>query len=431
MDSMTVRSSGPLSGGLRPIGDKSLTHRALIFAAISRGTCRILQPNPGEDCRATAEALSRLGAGLRPSADGWEVEGANGNLHDPDQTLDCGNSGTGIRLLTGFLAGQSLYGVLSGDASLRKRPMARIAEPLRAMGVTVLLRENRFPPISVHGGEIRPSVHRLPIASAQVKSCLLLAALGLREGSVVVEEPGPSRDHTERFLGWLGISADRQPRRVTITGPFRPYDGFSFQVPADFSASSFYMVAASIVENSDIVLESVNLNPTRTGALDILKAMGADLAVEASVSDQPEPVGTIRVRSSRLTGTVVGGELLLRAIDEVPVLAVAAMAADGETLFRDAGELRVKESDRIESTASLVRALGGEVETGRDWLRVQGRGEIQGGTVEARGDHRIAMSAIVAGSAATDPVSIDQVDAVATSDPTFFEGMTRLGADLG
>ena len=308
--------------------------------------------------------------------------------------------------------------------------MRRIADPLTAMGATVLLRGGEFPPVAVRGGAIRPGKHRLAVASAQVKSCILLAALGLEDGEVAVEEPSASRDHTERLMQWLGMPISREAGRVTLRAPIPAVPAFRFSVPADFSAASFFAVAALIAPGSDVRLEGVLMNPTRTGALDALRAMGARLEIEDIDEEGPEPVATIRARGCPLHGTTIEGEMLLRSIDEVPILAVAAAAAEGETLFRDARELRLKESDRIEATACLVRALGAEAETGPDWLRVNGRGRLEGGRVESRGDHRIAMSALVAGVAACGDVSLDDTSSIATSDPTFIDRLVQLGGDL-
>ena len=308
--------------------------------------------------------------------------------------------------------------------------MRRIAEPLRAMGATVLLRDEEYPPIAIRGGRLQAIHYRLPVASAQVKSCLLLAGLGVVEGELVLEEPGPSRDHTERLFSGLGLPITRDGLTVRLRAPTAVHDGFRFTVPSDPSSAAFFLVAACITPGSDLLLTDVSLNPTRTGILDVLKAMGADLTISEEKSDQPEPIGSIRVRASSLKGTTIGGSLLLRAMDEVPVLGIAAAAAEGETLIRDARELRVKESDRLESTASMVRCLGGEVEVGADWMRIAGRGYLTGGKVETRGDHRIAMSAIVAGCAARSAVWIDDAGAIATSDPTFLDSMRRLGVEL-
>jgi 3-phosphoshikimate 1-carboxyvinyltransferase len=389
-----------------------------------------MHPNPGRDCDATARAVEQLGAEVRRTEAGWEVMGTGRSLRDPDDLLDLGNAGTGIRLLTGLIAGQPVYAVLTGDASLRKRPMRRIAEPLRSMGATVLLRDGEYPPIAVRGGRLRATSHRLPIASAQVKSCLLLAGLGLAEGELVVEEPGPSRDHTERLFAWLGMPITRDGPTVKLRAPVPVHEGFQFTVPSDPSAAAFFLVAAAITPGSDLLLAGVSLNPTRTGVLDALKAMGVELTITEEKTDQPEPVGSIRVRASALRGTTIDGSLLVRAMDEVPVLGVAAVAAEGDTLIRDARELRVKESDRLASTASLIRSLGGEVEVGADWMRITGRGFLSGGHVEAQGDHRIAMSAVVAGCAARGAVHVDDTSSIATSDPTFLESVRRLGVGL-
>ncbi len=427
---ISARPCGPLRGEVRAIGDKSLTHRALILASIARGTSRISGANPGEDCRGTARALGCLGAVLRPSEGGWEIEGRSEGLRDPEEILDLGNSGTGIRLLSGLVAGKSLFAVLTGDSSLRRRPMSRIAEPLERIGARVLLRDGEFPPIAVRGGEVRAISYRLPFASAQVKSCCLLAALGLRDGEILLEEPGSSRDHTERLLRWLGIDLEWNAGRIRLRAPVPELEGFTWRVPADISAAAFYIVAATIVPGSDVRLGGVLLNPTRTGCIDVLKRMGADIEIEEEVASGPEPVGLIRVRSAPLRGTVIDGDLLIRALDEVPVLSVAAAAAEGETRFLDAAELRVKESDRIESSASLARALGAEVETGKDRLVIRGAGGLRGCRVASHGDHRIAMSAIVAGCAANGPVEVDETSAIDTSDPEFLASLSRLGADL-
>jgi 3-phosphoshikimate 1-carboxyvinyltransferase len=427
---LSSRPCGPLRGDVRAIGDKSLTHRALILASISSGASRISGANPGEDCRSTARALSSLGATLRPAEGGWEIEGGWERLHDPEEILDLGNSGTGIRLLAGLVAGRSLYAVLTGDASLRRRPMRRIAEPLEKIGAQLFLRRGEFPPIAVRGGNVRAISYRLPFASAQVKSCCLLASLGLRDGEILLQEPGPSRDHTERLLRWLGVDLDWDGRNVRLRAPIPKLEGFAWKVPADISAAAFYIVAATIVPGSEVHLAGVLLNPTRTGCLDVLRRMGADIEIEEDDPSGPEPVGTIHVRSASLHGTVIDGDLLIRALDEVPILAVAAAAAQGETRFLDAAELRVKESDRIESSASLARALGAEVETGGDRLVVLGRGGLRGCAVASHGDHRIAMSAIVAGCAASGPVEVDDASAIDTSDPEFLASLTRLGADL-
>jgi chorismate mutase len=233
------RFKGPLRGKIRPIGDKSLTHRALILAALAEGASRISHANPGEDCSRTAQALERVGAGLRPLPTGWEITGAGGRLRDPESVLDLGNSGTGIRLLAGVIAGGGIFGVLTGDASLRRRPMRRIADPLAAMGASVLLRAGEYPPDAVKGGDLRPGHHRLAVASAQVKSCLLLAGLGLRDGELTVEEPSTSRDHTERLMAWLGLPVVRAQNRVTLRAPVPAIRAFQLAIPADISAAAF------------------------------------------------------------------------------------------------------------------------------------------------------------------------------------------------
>jgi 3-phosphoshikimate 1-carboxyvinyltransferase len=424
------RPIGHLRGTARPIGDKSLTHRGLILASVAEGPSAILGANLGDDCRATARACDLLGATVRAESDGWTVVGAPGALRDPEYVLDLGNSGTGIRLMAGFVAGQSRFAVLTGDASLRGRPMRRIADPLSRMGMEVILRDGAYPPIALRGKECKPVRYAMPIASAQVKSCCLLAALGLREGAVVLEEPGPSRDHTERLLAWLGVDIDSREGSITLRAPIPAYRGFEFHVPSDISAAAFYLVAGAILPGSDIVVKNVLLNPTRTGCIDVLRSMGARIEIEEEPVTGPEPVGTIHVRSAPLHGTRIEGSLLIRALDEVPILSVAAASAAGETIFSGGAELRVKESDRIESSADLARVLGAEAETLPDGLVIRGKGNLSGGAVQSRGDHRIAMSALVAGCAANAPVVVDDARSIATSDPEFLSTLSGLGADL-
>lgn len=428
---MVVRSCGPLRGEARPVRDKSITHRALIFAALAGGRSWVREANLGEDCRSTADAVGMLGAEMREIEGGWEVVGAEGRFRDPAGVLDLRNSGTGIRLLSGCIAGRGVFAVLTGDASLLRRPMRRIAEPLERMGAVVMLRGGEYPPIAIRGASPMPIRYEAPVASAQVKSAVLLAATGLLEGEAEVREPALSRDHTERFMEWLGLPIARDGTRSVLRGPVGSIRSFEIAVPVDPSSAAFYAVAASITPGSDLWIDGLLLNPTRTGFLDVLAAMGAEIEVAEAPAAGPEPVGRVRIRSSRLRGTTIAGDLLVRCIDEIPILAVAAAAAEGVTEIRDARELRVKESDRLATSGDMARALGAEVELGEDRLTIRGSGGMAGGAVRTHGDHRIAMSAIVAGCAARGHVTVDDASPIPTSDPGFVSEMRRLGANLG
>lgn len=418
-----------LRGTIRVVPDKSLTHRGAIFAARSRGRTVLTRPNPGADCRATLRAVAALGATVVSEGDdSWIVE-SDGVLREPGDVLDLGNSGTGIRLLAGLVASVPGLTVLTGDASLRSRPMARIIEPLRNMGAKIEARAGGRAPLALVGAPLRGIVHRSPVASAQVKSCLLLAGLALGEGEIEVQEPERSRDHTERLLGFYGAALRLGPTSVTLSAPTVPFVARSWTVPGDISAAAFFLVAALLVPGSAVEIVEVGLNPTRTGAVDVLRRMGAALTVETTASE-PEPIGSIAVRSSSLRGTVVRAEEMPRLVDEVPILAVAAAAAEGTTEFHGVGELRHKESDRVRTTLDLLRVLGVEAGEEGGVLTVQGRGpetRFSGGVVAAHGDHRIAMSALVAGLVTTTELAVDSRSMIATSDPDFERTLTSLG----
>lgn len=421
--------SSTLRGRAGVIPDKSLTHRGLLIGALSEGETEVRRPNPGRDCLATASALRALGVEIAGDDDCWRVRGGASTFRAPAGEIDLENAGTGLRLLAGLVAGFSFECVLTGDESLRRRPMERIAAPLRRMGAEVELRDGAFAPVRLRGGELTGIDHRPEVASAQVKSAVLLAGLSAREGETRVFEIRPTRDHTERLLrfhglqilqgdGWSGVPA-RGRERLQARG---------WTVPGDVSAAVFFLVGALIGPGSEIALENVGVNPTRTGALDVLRRMGARIEVEPENSgdDSPEPVAIVRARTSALRGTVVESHEIPRLIDEVPVLAVAAATAEGPTEFQGVGELRVKESDRLESTAEMIRALGGRAEVEADRLRVLGGGALRGGRVRAHHDHRIAMAAWIAGAASADPVEVDDLSMIATSDPYFEETWRRL-----
>lgn len=419
-----------LRGTIAVPGDKSISHRAAMLNALADGEATVHNFLAGGDCLSTLSVLRELGVEWELDEKGdtpvlWIRGVALHRLVEPSAVLDCGNSGTTMRLMSGMLAGQPFHSILSGDASLRTRPMARVTGPLREMGAHIDGRENgRFAPLSVRGGDLRGIRYRLPVASAQVKSSILLAGL-FAEGETVVEEPEPTRDHTERMLAAMGARIGREGPAVRLT-PGDPLAPLSMRIPNDISAAAFWMVAAAIHPDAEVRLTGVGLNPTRTGIVDVLRAMGADLAVEEERQVAGEPVADIVVRSSRLHGVHVEGEMIPRLIDEVPALAVAAAFADGVTEVRGASELRVKESDRIATTVSQLAAIGVSIRECEDGMTIDGGSGVRGGDVRSFGDHRLAMALAAAALAGSGDVRIADADAVAISYPAFWEHLAQL-----
>lgn len=410
----------PLHGDLRIPGDKSVSHRALMLSAIAEGTSRIHGFLEGEDTLATAAVLSKLGVQIETKSAGERVVHGVGlhGLRGSSEPLDCGNAGTGMRLLTGLLAGQAFDSTLIGDASLSKRPMRRVTDPLSEMGAKIDTRDG-LPPLVVHGGQAMHGLHyRLPVASAQVKSALLLAGL-YSKGVTEIIEPHPTRDYTERMLAAFGWPIDFSPGHASLEGghTLRATD---VDVPADFSSAAFFLVAATLVPGSDIRLPSVGLNPRRIGLLHALRLMGADITIEQPRESGGEPVGDLVVRHARLHGIDMPEALVPDMIDEFPVLFIAAAVASGTTTIRGAAELRVKESDRIAAMATGLRTLGASIEETPDGAIIHG-GTLGGGAVETHLDHRIAMSFAVAGLVASGPVRVNDCGHVATSFPGFLE----------
>lgn len=389
-----TQPSRPLTGSIAVPGDKSISHRALLVGALGHGESRISNLNAGDDVRATADVVVLLGAECDRDEANAEVKvygsGWSG-LSEPPTVLDARNSGTTLRIGAGVCAGIAGMSVLTGDDSLRARPMLRVVAPLRQMGATIDGRSHGDrPPLAIRGGDLAGIDVEIPIASAQVKSALLLA--GLRaEGRTTVIEPGVSRDHTERLLSSLGIPIARADTTTGVEGGAE-VPAFELHVPGDISAAMFFVVAAALVPGSSLEIAGVGLNPTRAGALDALRRMGADIDVAPTGDEKGEPVGTITVRSSELSATEISPEEIPALIDEIPVLAVAATQARGETRIRGAGELRVKESDRIETVVAGLRLLGADAEPRADGLVVRGPTPLRGGEVASGGDHRIAMA---------------------------------------
>jgi 3-phosphoshikimate 1-carboxyvinyltransferase len=440
---LRAKSSGPLLGVCRVPGDKSVSHRALLFGALCDGPVEIHGLGEGGDNRSTARALEALGVGIRlAGTEAWVGGVGFEGLRAAAGPLDCGNSGTTIRMMAGLLAGRPFETTLEGDASLTRRPMRRLVEPLRRMGAVIDGRVDParagevFPPLVVRGGPdgLAGLRYDLPVASAQLKSALVLAGLQA-SGRTLLREPAQSRDHTERMLRHLGAPISVDPATNTIvvdpTGWGGRLRAMPLTVPGDLSSATFLLVAALTVAGSDVVVENVGLNPTRTGALDALALMSAELVVEQTGDAMGEPVGRVRARARRLRGARIDGTLALRAIDEVPALAVAAALAEGTTTFADLKELRIKESDRI---AALVRELGRagvEVEERSDGLVIEGLGgrPPRGGTVRPEHDHRIAMAGAVLGLSSPEETLVPAGE-IATSFPSFADTLRALGATL-
>jgi 3-phosphoshikimate 1-carboxyvinyltransferase len=417
MTTFTVTGGWPLRGRITVPGDKSISHRALLLAALAEGTSVVRGLSDGDDVARTRTAVAAMGAEF----DGDAITGGRSRLHEPAGVLDMGNSGTGIRLLAGLCAGFPWLTVLTGDESIRRRPMSRVAEPLRLMGARVDGRDDgRLPPLTVRGGSLHGIDYDLPVPSAQVKSAVLLAGLSA-EGETVVRQPVVTRAHTEEMLAACGADVEVSPDGLDVRLRPSKLQPFELDVPGDPSQAAFWIVAACIVPGSEVMIDDVYIGPARTGFLDVLRRMGADV----------ERVGerSIRARfSPDLHGTAVRGTEVADVIDEIPVLAMAAALAEGETTFADAAELRVKESDRIAGIATALRALGAGVEAQDDGFVVHGRGTAHGGTVHSHGDHRIAMAAVVAGLAAEGTTTVEGWEAVATSYPGFEHDLETLCA---
>ena len=441
---LRIGRSPALRGRVTVPGDKSISHRALLFGALADGAVEISGLGLGGDNVSTMAALRALGVPIQQAGTDARVEGVGlAGLHEAACALDCGNSGTTMRLFCGLLAGRPFVSTLTGDASLSRRPMARVATPLRRMGAAIEGRQEAarpgdlFPPLTVRGGALQGIEYQLPVASAQLKSALILAGLQAR-GRTVISEPGLSRDHSERMLHFLGapVSAEPEQRRVLVdpTGWNGRLRAGPVSVPGDLSSAAFLLVAALIVPNSDVTVENVGLNPTRTGVLDALIAMRANLEITITGQAMGEPVGSVRAqwREPRLRSTTVAGELALRSIDEIPALAVAAAMADGTTEFGDLRELRVKESDRIACIARELQRAGVTVREAPDGFSVTGTGgrPSQGGRVQPDGDHRIAMAGVILGLVAADATEVPSQD-IATSFPSFAQLLQELGASVG
>ena len=432
MPSLTITPMGALKGTVAVPGDKSITHRAIILSALAEGRSTITGPCRGEDCLNTARSFRALGIRIDEGPDRLEVHGKGlWGLSEPEHPLDCGNSGTGIRLLTGLLAGQDFFTVLTGDESVRRRPMGRVVKPLREMGAVISGRKGgELAPLAVTGRRLRGIAYASPIASAQVKSSLLLAGL-YAEGVTRITEPRRSRDHTERLFRYFGIPVQEDGQAVILQGqPAVGWPGKNLLVPGDLSAAAFFLVGACIVPESEVTILGVGVNPTRTGVVEILTEMGANIQVINEREEAGEPVADLLVCSAPLHGIRIGAEWIPRMIDEFPILCVAAAMADGETVITGAEELRVKESDRIATMVSELRKMGARVTETPDGLIVQGLGKsggrLRGAACMSHGDHRVAMALAIAGLTADTSTTIDETACIETSFPGFYDKLLKL-----
>ncbi|HVU14157.1 MAG TPA: 3-phosphoshikimate 1-carboxyvinyltransferase [Phototrophicaceae bacterium] len=425
-DCFVVNPGNGLNGTTTVPGDKSMSHRAVMFGALAQGVTHVRKWLPAGDTLASLGAIRALGVEIEREGEG-ELTIHGGQLHEPQDTLDLVNAGTGIRLLTGIMVGQPFPSVLDGSEQLRHRPMNRIINPLRQMGAEIS-GVNGCAPLTVKPATLHGIHYDMPVASAQVKSSLLLAAL-FAQGPTVITQPGPARDHTERMMQAMGVDLVMQGNTVTLV-PGNPLKPMDFTIPGDASSAAFPVVAALIVPGSDITLTNVNLNRTRTGIFEVLQAMGADLTITETGTEAGDPVGTIRAKYSQLKGVTVGGEVVVRMIDEFPIFMVATLFAEGETVVRDAEELRVKETDRLAvMTAELVK-FGAQITETKDGFSVKGVQTLTGTTVDGHDDHRLSMSLVVAGLAAQGETTVLDAECAADSFPGYAETMVALGADV-
>jgi 3-phosphoshikimate 1-carboxyvinyltransferase len=421
---MIIRPAKNILGSLRLPGDKSISHRYAMLAAIAEGATRLGNFSTGADCASTLGCVQQLGCEVRRNQDGTiEIEGRE-RLQEPAASLDCGNSGSTMRMLSGILAGQEFTCDLHGDESLSRRPMGRIIAPLREMGAEISAAAADRPPLHIHGGKLRGIEYTMPVASAQVKSAVLFAGL-FAEGLTTVEEPQRTRDHTEQALRAFGVQLSRSRNRVSVRGGQKLH-AIQAAVPGDISSAAFFLCAAALFPGSNLVIDNLLLNPTRASLLDVLKILGARISVINLEEHHGELVGTVKVEHGKLTGTTIQGAQSVALIDELPVLAAIAPYTRDGIEIRDARELRVKESDRIALVARNLRAMGAECEERDDGLRVPGSQKLHGAEIDSGGDHRIAMAFAVAGLKAEGETKIHGAESARISFPEFFEMLERV-----
>lgn len=413
-----------ISGEIKIAPDKSISHRALLLSAIASGTSRIKNLLYADDCISTMSCLENLGVRILKKKDEVIVEGRGLNLTKPNKNLDAGNSGTTARLLSGILAGQDFSSTITGDESLSKRPMRRIIEPLERMGAKIIARENNFLPMEIKGNKLKPINYESKIASAQVKSCVLLAGL-YADGITRFCEPYKSRDHTERMLKNFGANVETKKNTATIEG-VTSLNASDIFVPGDISAAAFFIVATTIFKNSKLKIRDVGINPTRTGIIDIMLKMGAKISFENERLINNEPVADIVIESAELKSTVIKGSEIPRLIDEIPIIAVAATQSVGETIISDAQELRVKETDRLKAISTELKKMGADIEEVEDGLVIKGPTKLKGARVESYGDHRMAMSLTIASLVADGKTTIKNPECVRISFPGFYDTLKKI-----
>ena len=417
---MRIQPIQKLTGSFSIPADKSISHRSVMFGSLAKGTTHISNFLMGDDCLSTISCFRKLGVHITIEGEKVIVEGKGlHGLEVPDSILDCGNSGTTVRLISGILSGQNFSTSLTGDASIQKRPMKRVIKPLSEMGATLEAKEDNFCPMTIHPHTLKGITYHSPVASAQVKSAILLAGLYADTPTTVIE-PAISRDHTERMLSAFGATVTREGTAVTIE-PCEELYATDIIVPGDISSAAFFMVAGLITPGSELVIQNVGINPTRRGILDVLLAMGGDITCFNEKEVCGEPVCDLRVRYSKLHGTTVEGDIIPTLIDEIPAIAVAALFAEGETIIKDAAELRVKESDRIETLYTELTKMGAHIITQPDGMIIQGNTPLKGAILESHHDHRIAMALTIAACNAISESHLEHPDCVSISFPNFFE----------
>ncbi|WP_456278554.1 3-phosphoshikimate 1-carboxyvinyltransferase [Bacillus sp. AK128] len=417
----------PLNGEIQVPGDKSISHRAVMLGSIANGTTTVDHFLPGEDCLSTISCFEKMGVQIERNGENVTVYG-NGfeGLVEPKDILDVGNSGTTTRLLLGILAGLPFHACLIGDDSIAKRPMKRVTNPLRDMGAKIDGRENgQYTPLSIRGGSIQGLSYQSPVASAQVKSSILLAGLN-GKGVTTVTEPHQSRDHTERMLQAFGVTVEVNGDTVSVKGG-QSLSGTSIYVPGDISSAAFFLVAGAITPNSTIVLKNVGINPSRTGIIDVLQQMGAEIRIENKREENFEPFADLYISTSNLHGTEVSGDVIPRLIDEIPIIALLATQAEGTTVIKDASELKVKETNRIDTVVNELKKLGANIEATDDGMIIHGQSsKLSGANVKSHGDHRIGMMLAIASFVSEGDMYIEDTEAIAVSYPSFFEHINEL-----
>ena len=423
---MKLHTSKPLHGIITVPGDKSVSHRSVMLGALADGTTHVTGFLMGEDCLSTIDCFRKMGVTVDIHADNTvTVHGAGlHGLHQPSERLYTGNSGTTTRLISGILSGQSFETSLTGDASIEKRPMGRVIKPLREMGADITGTEDNYCPLTIRPGQLHGITYTLPVASAQLKSAILLAGLYADTPTTVIE-PAPSRDHTERMLRALGCQVKTEGCRITVYPPEK-LTACDITVPADISSAAFFLVAGAIVPGSEFTIRNVGVNPTRDGVIEVLQNMGADITLH-NLQDEGEPICDITIRASGLHGTEISGDIIPRLIDELPVLAVAAACAEGTTIIRDAAELKVKESNRIAAMVTELTRAGADVQETDDGMIIHGGKPLSGTSFETYNDHRIAMSMAVCALVCAGESEIKDTDVVSISYPNFFDTLSQLG----